>query len=179
MALLDTMGLKRVPGTILPLGDGLHVSSIPTMSIAALSHVPDNCYILAHAPAAFDLTGFRILTIFRDPRNVLVSYCRHRRREDGMIYGIPQALKDFWGCAFVEVYRSYLGWRGRSAVLRYEDLPPHVTGDGMGIYQHHDRDWNTRTGSPSAWGDVWDDACEHAWVAHGGPALLEETGYAG
>jgi hypothetical protein len=171
------MGLKRCPGTILHMHGYPYVEGIEHLSIAALRAMPNNCYVLGHVPSEYDLSGFRVLTILREPRDVLVSYCRHRKR-DGFIYDIPQALKDFWGAPFVETYRSFLGWRGRSVMMRYEDMPPSVIGDGKGIYEHHDRDYNTRTGSPSDWRKVWDDGCEQAWINHGGPELLAVVGYA-
>jgi hypothetical protein len=177
-ALLDTLGLKRCPGTILPLGDQLYVSGSPLMSIDALRTLPDNCYILAHAPARYSLDGFRAITIKRDPRNVLVSYCRHRKREGSKLeFTIPSALTDFWGAPFVSTYRSYLGWAGRSIIIRYEDMPASVIGDGSGIYERHNKDWNTRTGKPSRWQDVWNEQAEAAWVRHGGPELAAQAGY--
>lgn len=178
MALFDTMGLKRFPGTILPLFDYCYVESMPHMSMAAMRSIPDNSYILAHVPAAFQLDGFRVITVFRDPRNVLVSYCRYRKRVEGLDASIPQALADFWGQPFVEVYAGYLGWRGKAVAIRYEDIPGSVAGDGSGIYQKHERDWNTRTGSPSRWQDIWTQEDEAAWVKHGGPELLAKAGYA-
>jgi len=179
MALLDTMGLRRVPGTILPMGDGLYVEGmLPSISTHALKAVPDNCYILGHVPARYSLDGFRVITILRDPRSQLVSYVRHREREDGIRLSIPQALDDFWGWGpFVEVYRSFLGWIGRSIVIRYEDMPPAMIGDGSGIYRNHKRDWNTRTGAPSQWFHVWTAKIDTAWQKHGGPLLLKQAGY--
>lgn len=176
MALLDTMGLKRCPGTILPLGEGLCVRGVPVFSTVALQSVPDNVYILAHVPSRYSLKGFRVITVIRDPRAVLVSYCRHRRREDDLDVSIAQAIQDFWGAPFAETYTGYLGWHGRCVWLRYEDLDPNTIGEGKGIYPAG-TDFNTRTGSPSRWQDWWDDEAEAAWVAHGGPALLADAGY--
>ena len=177
MALLDTVGLKRCPGTIIPMGDGVYVEGLPVMSTVGLRTLPDNVYVLAHVPAQYSLGGFRVITVFRDPRNVLVSYCRHRKRDDALDVGVPQALENFWGQSFVELYAGFLGWRGRSVVMRYEDMPAEVIGDGAGIYANHDQDWNTRTDAPSDWRDVWSDVAEEAWIAHGGPALLAQAGY--
>ena len=176
MALLDTMGLRRHPGTILPGPDGPYIASMPNLEPASLRSVPDNVYILAHAPASIGLEGFKVLTIFRDPRNVVLSYIAHRFRA-GYVVGFAAALEDFWGHSFVETYRNYLGWRGRSVVIRYEDLPEHVIGDGSGIYRSHDLDWNTWTGKPSDWREIWDDTIESAWAAAGGNELLKEAGY--
>jgi hypothetical protein len=146
------------------------------LPVDALRYMPDNVYILAHWPAHYSLKGFRVVTIFRDPRNMLVSYIRHRARE-GIRLDIPKALEGFWGQPFVQAYRSYLGWRGKSVVVRYEDLPHDVIGDGSGIYRGQPQDWNTRTGEPSNWREIWDDAAEMAWRAHGGMDLLREAGY--
>lgn len=177
MALLDTMGLRRHPGTILP-GPEPYISSMPRLSLASLQSVPDNVYILAHVPASIRLEGFKILTIFRDPRNVLLSYIAHRLRRDNLIYTFNQGLTDFWGYPFIGAYRGYLGWRGRAAVIRYEDLPEHVVGNGSGIYRGTAHDWNTRTGKPNRWQSSWDATIEQAWAAAGGNELLAEAGYA-
>lgn len=176
MAFLDTMGLKRVPGTILPVSDYLDVSSVPGFNMDGLRAIPDNVFILAHVPARYDLSGFKVITVFRDPRNVLVSYIRHRKREDDLDVSIPQALKDFWGAPFVETYASYLGWASRCVRLRFEDLQPDTVGEGRGIYPKG-KDWNTRTGSPSHWEDWWDEEAQIAFIAHGGLELLKESGY--
>ena len=178
MAFLDTMGLKRCPGTILPMGDGVYVDGLSGASISVLRTMPDNVYILAHVPAGYVLDGFRVITVLRDPRNVLLSYIRHRAREDGLQITIEQALKNFWLWGpFVPLYRSFLGWIGRSVVIRYEDMPPQTVGDGAGIYKNHQRDWNTRTGKPSRWQDSWNEQIEVAWQKNGGTVLLAEAGY--
>lgn len=178
MALLDRMGLKRCPGTIYPIYDYLTVSGATNLNLAALRAVPDNVYTMAHVPARYELAGFRVITIFRDPRNCLVSYIRHRKREEGLDVTIPEALENYWDSGpFVAVYKSYLGWRGRSFVVRYEDLPADVAGDGSGIYAGHGRDWNTRTGVPSRWQDAWDEDAHAAWIRHGGLKLLADAGY--
>lgn len=178
MALLDTMGLKRCPGTILgTTSDQLVHIAGAKLNLAAARLIPDNVYILGHVCAAHSLAGFRVITIFRDPRNCLVSYLRHRKREDGLDVSIAEALDSYWGSPFVEVYAGFLGWRGHSVVCRYEDLDPATCGEGAGIYQAPQKDWNTRTGAPSRWQDVWDEEAEAAWLAHEGPALLKAAGY--
>lgn len=178
MSLFDTMGLRRMPGTILPMGDGVYVEGLPITSVATLKAIPDNCYILGHVPARYDLSGFRVVTVIRDPRNILVSYCRHRKREDGLTVSIPQALKAFWDWGpFVPLYRSFLGWIGKSIIIRYEEMPPAMIGDGKGIYRSHAHDWNTRTGDPSQWFHVWTSKIDAAWKRAGGPQLLAQAGY--
>jgi hypothetical protein len=53
------------------------------LGLKSLACLPDNVFIQAHVPADFTLRGFCILTVFRDPRNVLVSYVRHQKRWGG------------------------------------------------------------------------------------------------
>ena len=120
-ALLDRMGLKRCPGTILGCTPDqlLHIVGAK-LNLSAARLIPDNVYTLAHVCAAYRLDGFPVVTVFRDPRNVLVSYCRHRKRE-GVEVSIAEALASFWGAPFVAVYRGFLGWAGRSVILRYEE----------------------------------------------------------
>jgi hypothetical protein len=178
MALLDTMGLKRYPGTLQTTSDFCYVEDMPMGTIDVIRSAPDNCYILGHVADshAHFLHGFRVITVFRDPRNVLMSYCRHQKR-NGIDVTIRQALEDFWDFPFIEVYRSYLGWFGKSMVVRYEAMPDFVVGNGNGIYQGHEQDWNTRTGSPSSWQEVWTEEDEAVWIEYGGPKLLVEAGY--
>jgi hypothetical protein len=109
-----------------------------------------------------------VVNVIREPRNVLVSYCRHRLAKDNLRLSLAEALRDYWGWGcFVEFYRLFLGWRGRATILRYEDLAecsPLLDG--------------TATGSPSRWQDVWDRAAEQEWRNRGGPRLLRDAGYA-
>jgi hypothetical protein len=187
MSFLSIMGLMRCPGTILPMHDYCYVEGMPACSISTLRSVPDNCYILAHVPARSSqdgsdepgrmLNGFKVVTVYRDPRNVLVSYIRHRKRVEGLNVSIAEALSNFWGTPFVGLYKGFLAWHGRSVVVRYEDLPASVVGHGDRIYAGHAEDFNTRTGCPSRWQSRWNQEAEAAWVSHGGPELLREAGY--
>lgn len=175
MAWFTRMGMQRHPGTLLPAPNGVRAAGV------SLEQVKQNnrpgMFILAHVPATRELWG-NVVTVFRDPRNMLVSYCRHREREDGFRPTLAEAIRDYWGQPFVPLYDSYLGWKGRSVVIYYEDLPPAQIGDGGSIYVGHDRDWNTRTGEPSDWRNEWNDEAEDAWRASDGPGLLRRSGYA-
>lgn len=182
MAWLSRMGLKRCPGVIAPEDGRLKVHGSGGLSVHTLSVVPDNTFIQAHVPAELPLKGFSVVTVFRDPRNVLVSYVRHRARWSGAEITLAEAISDFWGAPFVDVYDSYLGWHGRCVAMKYESLAPDHVGDGSEIYAPDRPQWdkwigNTRTGSPSDWRARWDDAAEEAWREAGGPALLARAGY--
>lgn len=172
MAWLADMGLKRRPGTILP-APMFKVRAVGVELEAIKRDFREGMFVLAHVPASRSLWAPTI-TVFRDPRNMLVSYCRHRMREDNIGISIPEAIRDYWGQPFVPTYISYLPWRGLCTTLRYEDLRP---SNGARIYEDHPRDWNTYTGCSSNWRDVWDGEAEDAWQEAGGPELLNRAGY--
>jgi hypothetical protein len=180
MALLSGMGLMRVPGTIEGCGFGLRVVGNHGVNLSAPRMIPDNVFILGHIVShhAERLEGFKVITVFRDPRNCLISYCRHRKRVDGLEVSTAEALASYWGTPFVPLYRAFLRWRSLSVVLRYEELPAAMIGDGEAIYTAAERHWNTRTGSPSDWTEDWGQGDHRAWREAGGPELLHEAGYA-
>lgn len=180
MAWLSRMGLKRCPGVMFSADGRVQIAG-KALSIGTLLDIPDNVFMQAHVAASLDLGGFCVLTVLRDPRNVLVSYCRHRSRHDELEVSIAEAIKDFWGQPFVPLYRDFLGWRGKSIVVRYEDLVADHVGDGASIYDDQPEwdSWigNTRTGAPSNWEDHWDDEAERAFVESDGLDLLDRAGY--
>jgi hypothetical protein len=169
MSMLSKMGLTRVSTVTVYSPD----------EADKYSDLDHSHYVAGHIPAKHDLTSFLVVTIFRDPRNVLTSYCRYRKKMEDAEISIPEAIADFWGAPFVSVYRSYLRWRepGRSVCLRYEDLPLHQVGNGAGLYPEDNDYWNTHTGSPSDWRRTWDRAAKVAWKSAGGPELLKGAGY--
>ena len=182
MAWLSRMGLKRHPGIIWAAGGEPQLTG-PMLDLDTIRLAPDNTFIQGHLPADTPaLDRFLIVTVFRDPRNVLVSYVRQRRNIDRIHMTLPEAMQDFWGKPFVQAYRAYLDWRGRCIVLRYENLEPAHVGLGSGIYTPDRPDWdkwigNTRTGSPSYWQEHWTQDVVEAWAEAGGEELLEASGY--
>lgn len=184
MAWLSKMGLKRCPGVLHIDGAGELGVNGNHLDVGTLAAVPDSVFIQGHVPATFDLRGFSVVTILRDPRNVLVSYVRHRAEPWGgdRKFTLDEAMDDFWGKPFVETYEGFLGWQGRSVVLRYENLAPEAIGAGCDIYDANRPEWdrwigNTRTGSPSDWREHWTEEAEGAWQARGGVELVDRAGY--
>jgi hypothetical protein len=181
-ALLDRAGAKRCPGTMLgtTLDQPVHVVGFPSVTLGVLKMLPDNCYMIGHVCAehADELDGFPVVLVLRDPRDCITSYCRHRKRTDGIDLTVEDALRDYWdGGPFVPLYRGFLGWKGRAAVVYYEDMHPAVVGNGSGIYCRHDAEHNTYTGHASDWTDDWDSSAHRAFRDAGGRELLEEAGY--
>lgn len=189
MALLARMGLTRQAGTIqantpdqtphIDFGeDGKASGDEFTEWLRQYrEHYSDRYFVLAHVCAASAklLDGFPVLTVFRDPRNCLTSYCRHRARTDGAQFTIAQAIADYWGAPFIPTYQGYLPWRGRAVVMRFEDLPPAVVGNGDSIYPN--QNWNTRTDQHSDWVNDWQREDHAAWREAGGRELARDAGY--
>jgi hypothetical protein len=180
-ALLSRAGAKRCPGTILACtwDQTPQISGAPAVTLDVLRMLPDNLYMIGHVCAhhAQALSNCAVVTVLRDPRNCVISYVRHRKRVDGIDITTAEALTDYWGTPFVELYRGFLGWHGKAAIVHYEKMPASVTGDGSGIYGFHDAQHNTRTGEPSDWSETWGCEDHRAWRIAGGPALAAEAGY--
>lgn len=184
MSWLNRLGLSRHRGTVIERGGrlttiGLENEEGAPLSVHKLSGCPDTVFILSHVPSIYakELGKFAVITVFRDPRNVLVSYCRYKLALNGQTLTLIQAMEDFWGQPFVEAYRSYLGWRGKSVIMNYENLPSSKVGDGSELYDGELVDWNTRTGAPSKWWEWWDDQTEEVWCEAGGQNLVDAVGY--
>jgi hypothetical protein len=178
------MGVKRCPGTLHHKNGVLSVEGFE-VPLSAICDMPNTHMILAHVPYSLateaEFSACMHICVFRDPRNVLSSHVRFRKRLEGngaRDLSVAKSIENFWGQPFIPLYRSFLGWRGKATVLRYEDLPEEQCGRGELITSGHPQDWNTRTGSPSDWRKLWTSEDYAAWQHHGGAALLEESGYA-
>lgn len=105
-----------------------------------------------------------VACIFRDPRDVLVSMCRHRG-DILMDHAIVARILDFYHGSLPAVYRSYLGyWTARSpfvSVRRFSDMTEDVPSP-------------TKTGRHSDWTEYWSDMIDRTWRDAGGFELEVE-----
>ena len=165
----------------------------------------DRWFALCHASwPTPEIENERILTIFRDPRNALVSYARWHVQEGA----IPQeSIHDFMDLLlrkgskdtgnWVDWQRSFLPWKNR-AWTRFEGLynREEITRiarklgikmqqlqsktvlerlhDGEAGGHNHRSTWS---GRHSRWEEWWNPKMEEAWKTAGGPRLLEEMEY--
>lgn len=201
MALLAMQGGKRVPGILdgfrgprallMPTGAW---PAVPTLEQATA--LPHDHFLHGHVPADVEVPpSVKVVTVLRHPRNVLVSYSRRfafnrmilkwiARRRRGMhtALGSPPTLQEilangFVDRPFVEVYRRFLGWRGRGLVVRYEDIPRDFTAGAPDLYAGAAEDHNTLTSEPTDWREVWTPDIDASWRAAGGYELEQDAGY--
>lgn len=169
MSWLLAIGLTRHKGRITDSPPTIRPWAWGTagLTLEELAAFPNSVFIHGHVAPSPDLDRFMVVTIIRDPRNVLVSYRRHRLREEGLEVSLVDAMRDYWGWGcFAAFYRAFLEWQGRATIVRYEDLEKcHPVARG------------SHTGVPSCWQDVWTDEAEEEWQRRDGPQLLRDAGY--
>jgi len=107
---------------------------------------------------------------------MLVSFCRwwnQEPNEANLIAALGHT--PYGGEAFIPLYRSFLGWKGRAMVVRYEDIPR--TWSTANLYKNSDQDRSTWNPEPSDWKKVWTPGVEGAFRTEGGHVALMEAGY--
>lgn len=178
MAWFAMMGLKRAPGLL----DGRHTRLTPkpgmdgeNPTMKDILKGPMDTFIHGHVHPRYvgRLSAARVVTIFRDPRDQIVSFARYAGmpNENGVI----NAMRAFNRIPFVRAYRGFLGWRGECLCLRYEDIPRDFARADL----YPDVEFNgTLNETPSRWRDWWTDRIDKEWTRLGGPELLKDAGYA-
>ena len=172
MASLAAEGRKRLPG-LFEGRPGRPFYIKPTAadpepaSLNDALKASDDYFIHGHVACGRGLEKLpcRVVTIRRDPRNVLISYARKSGR------ALLEVLRNFYGLPFVRVYRSFLGW---PVVVRYEDMG---FVEGPNLYEDSPVDASTWTGDPSDWRKEWTTDFEVEWRRAKGPKLVADAGY--
>lgn len=181
MELLASMGVERAPGIVNHDNGVVGVFATPAdpnpVSMDEVRTPGPPRFIHAHVPAGdWDLGAARVIAVLRDPRNVLVSWTRWRNRDTVTEAALLDALDWFYDTGpFVEVYRSFLGWRGRALVVRYEDVPRDFS--RVDLYEEAEQDRSTWMSSPSDWRACWTTRVDEAFREAGGLEMLVEAGY--
>jgi len=106
--------------------------------------------------------------VYRHPKNMLISMCRHRGDEVNTGNLAQWMLNYYHGRDLVAVYGEYLGYSTHKGpnvfIINFEDL---VAGAPS-------PDSATKTGSHSDWRDHWNGELEQCWRTIGGTEL-EQT----
>lgn len=132
--------------------------------------------------------GGKVVTIFRHPKNCLVSMCRWRSKP--LCTGsLIQLINDYDGAGLmVKALGEYEHWQQDGYWVRYEDL---VTSDAAlrGVAEHLgipflENAWPnlpgltlTWTGKPSDWREHWNEHLDNLWRSEGLHDLQERLGY--
>lgn len=114
-------------------------------------------YIHAHVTSDHDLPG-RVITVFRNPRDTLVSYARWRPEPN-----ICKAIDNYLGNRpFVDMHRAFRGWT-RTETVTFDWLLKNCA----------KRQSATWSGNISQWGasPLWTKAVEEHYIAAGGGEL--------
>lgn len=152
MSYCRALGMRVYPETV--KGYGPDVQGLP-----ANPKAHSCCH--GHVPArhAESLSSHRVVTIFRHPRDVLLSYCRymHETPREGLAHY-------FSGKGFVELYWQFVPWLRLGKCVFFERLPKTNRGP-------------TYTGDPTRWQDRWTPSLDALWHEHGGPELETALGY--
>jgi len=137
-----------------------------------------------HTPYFAKRDDRKYLHITRNPRNVLISWCRFMGIEltdENLLEQIP---------IIIDEMREYVPWLGDTEVLnvKFEELlddPKHL--DRISefinmplVANHFENLWGrtyTFTGRLSDWRDYWSDELQESWVKFGGLKLEADLGY--
>lgn len=148
----EGLGMYLYPDTV--KGYGSEIEGLPHKPLphsACHAHIPAK-----HARRI----PHRVVTIFRHPRDVLMSYCR--AFEVSALEALASYLS---GRPFVELYEAFLPWRQHGVTVYFEQLAKTCRS-------------STYSGRRSYWQDQWTDEIEQAWRSAGGPRLEQALGYA-
>ena len=166
MAHLEARGLRRHPGMVKSKGGKIvfrNPASAPVDGFDFVhGHVPTKARKVAAA------AGLEVVTILRDPRNVLVSYARAFSHRLGGAPDLAAAMDDFFGRRFVNVAMEYADWQDHCEIVRYEDIRPPVSKTRMS---------QTWTGAPSDWRACWTPEIDRKWTGCGGREIVARFGY--
>lgn len=166
MAHLHNMGLRRHPGIVECWYDGRPTRYRDPESQTKhlkLDYSIKSSFVHSHVHSGVQYNNkYQIITVFRDPRNVLISYMREYENRD--------PFHDFYGQKFVSVYNGFLGWRDKGPCVRFEDMAPAAPNLLPGSA--------TWSGLLTNWEEYWNSELNAAWKKAGGNVLLRKSGYA-
>lgn len=200
-SLMKAMGKTQLGGTLIKRPEKpLYITS--ETPLKTYLEADDDHFVHAHliwrAPLAERLAAHRHLFVIRNPRNIALSWMRHRKRQDPDLTESAETLErivrgGMFGHsvpAFIDLHRGWLD-DAHVCAVRFEDL---VARDAASLtrialhvgalpdpaqYERAFGEGSTYTAKLSDWSDspYWTEAVETAWRDSGGPQVSEALGY--
>ena len=141
-------------------------------------------------------SGHKMVHIVRNPRNVAISWMRHRNKQSPNFRVSEENLlkiieNKMFGMSVVEYYSGFTGWINSKLALnlKFEEIfeEKKKTVKSFSSYlqlDHKEIDMNkvfgrgsTFTGNWSDWKEWWSQDVEEAWIRSSGIELEEKLGY--
>ncbi|WP_299417680.1 sulfotransferase domain-containing protein [uncultured Sulfitobacter sp.] len=200
-SLMVAMGKEQLGGTLIkrPKSKLFSTSKRPLSDLLSQdnSHFMHG-HVIYRAPLVKRLSEHRHLFILRHPRNIAISWMRHRIKQNPELEAGPVLLEQIirggmFGHEVPKFISLHLDWQHEPETLtvRFEDLAARdmavlekicaYVGEPTNpdLYDKAFGASSTFTGSFSTWSDnpIWTDAVEQAWQDTGGPRVEEAAGY--
>nr|WP_205387869.1 sulfotransferase domain-containing protein [Pseudosulfitobacter sp. DSM 107133] len=195
------MGKTQQGGTLIkrPSAELFSTSVTPLAKIFALDDTHFiHCHLIHRPQLAERLKAHRHLFILRHPRNIAVSWMRHRIKQNPELEASSEYLENvirggMFAHSVPDFIAMHLPWQRDESTLtvRFEDLVARdmPTLEAIAAYVggepdplHYDNAFgsgSTFMGTFSTWAEnpLWNDAVEKAWVETGGPKVEADAGY--
>lgn len=188
--LCESIGRKKIDGTVVKRKPDSYFAMKGTANLERLFSFSNKNFVHSHIAYAkqleFTFASHKNLLTIRNPRDVAVSWMRHRTREDESLVESKELLirlisGGMFGTSVPEFYRGFLGWLDVENVyiIKFEDFIERKV-DLSGVTDYLQADITcleysgflggsvTYTGSYSNWRQWWDADVHKAWKAHGG-----------
>ncbi len=200
--IMNAAGFKQAPGTLICRKREAFETTSKVLSVANALHLDDSHFIhshVIHSPVtAKALAPHRHFLMIRHPRNVAVSWLRHRTKNSPRHTPSPDLLcglikNGMFGLSIPQFYYRFIAWREEAGVkcLRFENLAAREPETVGAVFEHAGASFDaaaveaafgkgpTFNAKFSDWRDEtnWTGSVETAWVASGGDWLESALGY--
>lgn len=181
-----SLGRKQVGGTVVKRLPEKEIIMKGERNLDFVFSRDNNFYVHAHIAYSNQLelamARHKHLHIYRDPREIAVSWMRHRVKQNSDLTASKELLIDLissgmFGVSVPDFYLGFAGWFDQKRIMllefselvsRRQDLTviDKYLNVPTGTLNYDDILGNssTYTGSYSVWQDWWDDEVEQVWL---------------
>lgn len=209
---IRSCGITLEPGGLIAYGSsrsmtlrgGKPWNSVRTLS-EVLAHTANDRVIGAHVNDKAGLHPHPVVFVYRNPRNVLISYVRwtavsmnwQAARAQPSVHDISRRIDNAAINTITNNLRCFTGWLEKATmIVRFEDFIQRPRDVAEGLCQTLDipmadpdavlgdkTPWitpqyrGTWSGQLSDWSEIWDERIDAKWRAAGGRELEADYGY--